>query len=52
MSAISASVSVTIHEVSRARVSPRQAFGPVIGVMHTWLTGTTSWDLTTLITRP
>src|ERR1700732_2113030 len=38
-SAISASVSVTIQEVSRARVSPRQAFGLVIGVMHTWLTG-------------
>ena len=34
MSAISASVSVTIQEVSRASVSPRQALGLVIGVMR------------------
>jgi len=38
-SAISASVRVTIQEVSRARVSPRQALASVIGVMRTWLTG-------------
>src|SRR6185369_9507692 len=44
MSAISASVSVTIQEVSRARVSPRQARGVVIGVMQTWLTGRVSFS--------
>ncbi len=38
MSAISASESVAIQEVSRARVSPRQALGVVIGVMRTSLT--------------
>src|SRR5262245_13646988 len=42
MSAISASVRVAIHDASRASVSPRQAFGVVIGVMHTWLTGLVS----------
>src|SRR5688572_18008586 len=41
-SAISASVSVTIHEVSPARSAPRQALGPVMGVVQISDIGTIS----------
>src|SRR5262245_43206753 len=39
MSASSASVRVTIHEVSRARVSPRRGWGVVVGGMQALLRG-------------